>query len=60
MLQERPLCFDPLKLKRPFNVTGKRVHESVMKTCTYYDVTLSPLQSELKKEAATTEGNLVR
>ena len=30
-----------------------------MKTCAYYDVTLSPHQTELKKEALTTEGNLV-
>ena len=38
---------------------GKRVSETVMKTCAYHDVTLSPHQTELKKEALTTEGNLV-
>ena len=42
-----------------FVYLGKRVSETVMKTCAYYDVTLSPHQTELKKEALTTEGNLV-
>jgi hypothetical protein len=41
-------------------ISGKRVHESVTKTCSYFDVTISPQQSELKKEAADVKGNLVR